>query len=837
MKNTFFLSKAQLQSELERCQFCKEKPCLEACPAHCSPADFIMAARVGKPADLGRAAAQILNANPFGETCGLVCPDTFCMDACSRKLFDSPIQIPKVQATIVHRARELGTILDPVPPPTIRKERIAIVGAGPAGLAAAATLGRLGYTVELFESEQKAGGACRLIPDSRLPKKSVDDDIEYLLKMGRITLKTASHCNDPEALFGKGFSAVLVSEGQQNATKLKVHGELECAISYHEYLKNPGSFPAKKVAVIGGGAVALDCAVVAHQNGASAELFVRRGLKDMPITQSERDLILEHEIDVTTRTRVLEMKREKDGTITLETVRMEVRAGSKNPKDVVDVPGTRCMRSGFDRVVLAIGSDKKSNTSTNPLLFWAGDCANGETTVVEASAAGKNAGMQIHNALSGNTAEQQEQLAEVMRAGSHSKVKSRSKLRNTKDLPVSLETNFFGLKLKSPFLLSAAPHTDGFDEMKRALDAGWPGGIMKTAFDGIPIHIPDGYMYTFGESTYGNCDNVSGHPLSRVCKEVAELRLLYPDRLIGASTGGSLSGNDAADKHSWQSNTKKLEAAGAQLVEYSLSCPQGGDGSEGAIASQNAALSAKIVDWVMDCSDPDVPKLFKLSGAVTSIQVIVAALQEVFKRYPNKKGGVTLANSFPALTFRPSDTKAWDEGVVVGLAGEGIAPISYLSLASVGNMGVTISGNGGAMNYLMAANFLALGVKTVQFCTIAMKHGVEIIDELHAGLSHLLQQKGFKSVDELVGCALPKPIADFMELSAEKKISDRDATLCTRCGNCTHCGYQAIKMVADGYPETDASKCIGCSICVKTCFAGAMMMRTRTASESAVTPE
>jgi dihydropyrimidine dehydrogenase (NAD+) subunit PreA len=410
-------------------------------------------------------------------------------------------------------------------------------------------------------------------------------------------------------------------------------------------------------------------------------------------------------------------------------------------------------------------------------------------------------------------------------------------LAKTNPLPVSLKTSFFGIPLTSPFLLSAAPHTDGFDQMKLALDAGWAGGIMKTAFNNIPIHIPNGYMFTFGSSTYGNSDNVSGHSLSRVALEIERLRRIYPDRLIAGSTGGSVTKNESADRLSWQQNTKILESAGSMLVEYSLSCPQGGDGSEGSIVSQNAALAARIVDYVMEVSDPDIPKLFKLSGAVTSIQVIVRALQEVFEKYPHKKAGITLANSFPALAFRPSSHSRWDEGVVVGLSGEGIAPISYLTLANVGNMGVTVSGNGGPMDYHMAANFLALGAKTVQFCTIAMKYGVHIVNDLNSGLSHLLHAKGFSSVEEFIGCALPRPITEFMDLTAEKEISDRNTDLCVRCGNCCNCGYQAITMGRDGFPVTDPAKCIGCSICVKTCFTGAMMMRGRSLAEAKLTPE
>ena len=147
-----------------------------------------------------------------------------------------------------------------------------------------------------------------------------------------------------------------------------------------------------------------------------------------------------------------------------------------------------------------------------------------------------------------------------------------------------------------------------------------------------------------------------------------------------ASTGGPVSGKDEADRRGWQSNTSKLESAGAMGIEYSLSCPQGGDGTEGDIVSQNAALTAKIVDWVMQVGDPDIPKLFKLSAAVTSIIPILRAIRKVLDAYPGKKAGITLANSFPTLALRPGqDGRRWEEGVVVGMSGEGVTPISNLS--------------------------------------------------------------------------------------------------------------------------------------------------------------
>jgi dihydropyrimidine dehydrogenase (NAD+) subunit PreA len=112
-----------------------------------------------------------------------------------------------------------------------------------------------------------------------------------------------------------------------------------------------------------------------------------------------------------------------------------------------------------------------------------------------------------------------------------------------------------------------------------------------------------------------------------------------------------------------------------------------------------------------------------------------------------------------------------------------------------------------------------------------MKYGYRIIDDLHSGLSYLLKERGFNSVNELIGCALPNPLTDFMDLTPTKKISDINKDLCEHCGNCTRCPYLAITLNKKLIPETDASKCIGCSICVQKCFAGALYMRERTKKE------
>lgn len=142
------------------------------------------------------------------------------------------------------------------------------------------------------------------------------------------------------------------------------------------------------------------------------------------------------------------------------------------------------------------------------------------------------------------------------------------------------------------------------------------------------------------------------------------------------------------------------------------------------------------------------------------------------------------------------------------------------------------------MNYKAAMDFLALGVKTVQFCTIAMKHGVGIIRELESGTAFLMQERGIHSVRELIGIAQPHPITDFMALSPIKKISSIDPDLCVLCGNCARCPYLAIRYNKQkGQLYTDPARCIGCSICVQKCLTGAISMRERTPEELAVLQE
>src|SRR5512141_2583144 len=140
-----FMTKKRLQVELLRCEYCEQEPCKTACPANCSPFDFIMGARLENPSDIQRSAGEIMRNNPLGGVCGLVCPDRFCMAACSRRGFDGSINIPQVQATVVEMAKQSGG-LPKFETPALNGKKVAVVGGGPAGLGAASALAQLGYT-------------------------------------------------------------------------------------------------------------------------------------------------------------------------------------------------------------------------------------------------------------------------------------------------------------------------------------------------------------------------------------------------------------------------------------------------------------------------------------------------------------------------------------------------------------------------------------------------------------------------------------------------------------------------------------------------------------------
>jgi dihydropyrimidine dehydrogenase (NAD+) subunit PreT len=505
--DSLIMTWAQLQTELLRCEYCEEKPCKEACPADCSPADFIMAARVGYPSDIRRSAAEIMHANPLGGVCGMVCPDTLCMAACTRKKFDGAINIPLVQATIVEMAKRMGGIPE-FSKPALNGKKVAVMGSGPAGLGAAAVLAQMGYSVVIFEGRNRIGGMMQLIPNHRLNKHVVETDIQFLMSLGNITVKRGANIEDPKDLLKEGYEAVCVTTGLWKPVELGIQNE-DLATRMVDLLGKPYAHKFDgRVAVIGGGATAIDCAITARQLGASqVELFMLETLAEMPLTAKERKELVDFDIEVNGRMRISKIIKSGKRISGLETIKVVLPEGKPfSPANITDLLGTQGIRTGFTAVIVAIGMRTAIPRQQDEGLFYAGDMLTGPKTVVQGVASGKNAALEIDAYL-------QAKKKPVI----ENPVKSYTVLPGYKPVPVPLETEFFGRPIISPFLISASPSTDGLEQMTKAYHAGWAGGVMKTAFDNIPIHIPAEYMFTYNPYTYANADNVSGHPLERVC--------------------------------------------------------------------------------------------------------------------------------------------------------------------------------------------------------------------------------------------------------------------------------------------------------------------------------
>lgn len=396
------LTDARLHDELARCLACEDTPCRGGCPAAVSPADFIQAARGGGREDLRRAAALILGPNPLGAVCGAVCPDTLCMARCTRGGLDAPVDIPALQAAIVARAGALGVLPGPAAaPPT--GERVAVVGAGPAGLGAAVVLARAGHEVHLLERARRPGGMLRRIPAWRLDPAVLDAELAWLLGQGDLRLAAGRPVARPSDLLARGYAAVVVAAGLGEPLPLEVPGAARAHAWTALLGPRPPSLRGRRVAVVGDGAVALDCAEAARARGAAhVELFARKALGELAVTRRERDRLLSAGVEVSGRVRVTAVLGRGGRVAGLSLRRLALPAGQAfHPSRLADVPRSDHERRDLDAVVVALGGRAGLERDPHPRLHHAGDLAEGPTTVVQALASGKRAALSVHQALGG----------------------------------------------------------------------------------------------------------------------------------------------------------------------------------------------------------------------------------------------------------------------------------------------------------------------------------------------------------------------------------------------------------------------------------------------------
>jgi len=280
--------------EANRCLLCEDAPCTLACPAGVDVPGFIERLRTGNLRAAGRLLRQ---ANLFADTCGLVCPvSTLCEGACMTTKLSYPILIGCLQHYVAHH-----TAQDPVPAPetVLNAPRVAVVGAGPAGLTAARGLALRGLHVEVFEAGQAPGGLLlQGIPAYRLPTEVAQREIEDA--RSGLTVHTGVALGGDLDLKGlrERFAVVVLAVGLGGSTDLAIPGEelegVEHALPFIARVRRDEvtSVP-EEVVVVGGGNVATDAAVTARELGArDVYLLYRRGFLEMPAWPEERDAAL-----------------------------------------------------------------------------------------------------------------------------------------------------------------------------------------------------------------------------------------------------------------------------------------------------------------------------------------------------------------------------------------------------------------------------------------------------------------------------------------------------------------------------------------------------------------
>ena len=431
-------NKEEAMEEANRCLGCKKAKCMEGCPVSINIPGFVHEVKEG---NFEKAYQIIGESSALPAVCGRVCPqETQCEGKCIRGLKGEAVSIGKLERFVADWAKENG--IKPVPAAEKNGHKIAVIGSGPAGLTCAGDLAKLGYDVTIFEALHKAGGVLSYgIPEFRLPKdKVVAAEIENVKSLG-VKIETnviiGKSVTIDELLKDEGFEAVFIGSGAGLPMFMGIPGENANGVfSANEFLTRNNLMKAfrddydtpiahgKKVAVVGGGNVAMDAARTALRLGAEVHVIYRRSEAELPARAEEVHHAKEEGIIFDLLTNPVEiLTDDKDWVTGIRCIRMELgepdASGRRRP---VEIPGSE-FEIEVDEVIMSLG------TSPNPLIssttygldvnrrkcivaeeetgktskegvYAGGDAVTGAATVILAMGAGKAGAKGIHEYLS-----------------------------------------------------------------------------------------------------------------------------------------------------------------------------------------------------------------------------------------------------------------------------------------------------------------------------------------------------------------------------------------------------------------------------------------------------
>ena len=415
--------------EATRCIHCKNQPCVTGCPVSVKIPEFIQFIVDG---DLDKAYDKIAETNNLPAICGRVCPqENQCEGNCTRGIKGEPVGIGRLERFVAdyHNNKKYTKPVEVY----ANKEKVAVVGAGPSGLTAAADLAKLGYKVTLFDAFHTAGGVLMYgIPEFRLPKKLVNTELKNVIGLG-VKLKTNTIIGRTlsiEDLYDEGFEAIYIASGAGLPKFLGIPGEnLNGVYSANEFLTRMNlmkayKFPkydtpvhvGKKVCVVGGGNVAMDAARSAKRLGADVTVVYRRSFEEMPARAEESHHAMEEGINFMNLHNPVEIIGENGWVKKVKVEKMELgepdASGRRRP-----VATGKYETVEFESVIVSIGqSPNPLIKHTNPDIkteswggiiiddttmtskdgvFAGGDAVSGAATVILAMGAGKKAAANI----------------------------------------------------------------------------------------------------------------------------------------------------------------------------------------------------------------------------------------------------------------------------------------------------------------------------------------------------------------------------------------------------------------------------------------------------------
>lgn len=429
-------------NEASRCLNCKNPMCVTKCPVSISIPKFIQ--RV-KNREFEEAAKVIAEYSALPAVCGRVCPqESQCEGKCILGIKGEPVAIGKLERFVADWSRENN--IDLVSKLPENGKKVAIIGSGPAGLTCAGDLAKLGYGVTIFESLHEPGGVLTYgIPEFRLPKdKVVKHEIENLKKLG-VKIETdvvvGKTITIDQLLEDEGFNAIFIGTGAGLPRFMNIPGENSNGVfSANEFLTRTNLMKAfkeeydtpikagKKVAVVGGGNVAMDSARTAKRLGAEVHIIYRRSGDELPARAEEVHHAKEEGIIFDLLTNPVEITHDEKGWVTgIKCIKMALgepdASGRRSP---VAIEGSEFVMD-VDTVIMAIGTspnpiiqkttkdiqlnkrkciiaDEKTGKTTKEKVYAGGDAVTGAATVILAMGAGKDAAKAIHEYLTGEEA-------------------------------------------------------------------------------------------------------------------------------------------------------------------------------------------------------------------------------------------------------------------------------------------------------------------------------------------------------------------------------------------------------------------------------------------------